>query len=74
MIEKLSKYKDLEIKVSKMSLKTETESVVIAALGLLKTDLGKYVEKITRNIIIEELPKMSFLGTAHILQKVLSTN
>ena len=74
MIVKLSKYKDLEIKVSKMSLKTETESVVIAALGLLKTDLGKYVEKITRNIIIEELPKMSFLGTAHILQKVLSTN
>ena len=41
MIEKLSKYKDLEIEVSRMSLKTETVSVVIAALGLLKTGLGK---------------------------------
>ena len=74
MIEKLSKYNDLEIEVSRMSLKTETVSVVIGALGLLKTGLGKYVEKITRNINIEELPKMSLLGTAHILQKVLPTN
>ena len=47
--------------------------VVIGALGLIKTGLGKYtvVEKIPRKINIEELPKISLLCTAHILQKVL---
>ena len=75
MIEKLSKYKELEIEISRIwGLKIEIVPVVIEALGLLKTGLGKYVEKIPMNINIKELPKISLLGTAHILQKVLSTN
>ena len=75
MIEKLSKYKELEIEISRIwGLKTEIVTVVIGTIGLLKAGLGKYVEKTPRNINIEELPKISLLGTAHILQKVLSTN
>ena len=75
MIEKLSKYKDLGIEISTIwGLKTETVSVVIGALGQVKKDLGKYVEKLPGNINIEELQKISLLDTAHILRKVLSTN
>ena len=55
-------------------LKTETVSVVIGTLGLVKKRLGKYVEKIPENINVEELQKISLLGTSHILRKVLSTN
>jgi len=55
-------------------LKTETVSVVIGALGLVKNSLGKCVEKLPGNINIKELQKISLLGTAYILQKVLSTN
>ena len=59
---------------SQTSLKTETVPVVSGALGLVKKKgLGKYVEKIPGNINIEELQKISLLGTAHILRKVLST-
>ena len=43
MIEKLSKYKELEIEISRIwGLKIEIVPVVIGPLGLLKTGLGKY--------------------------------
>jgi len=75
MIEKLSKYKDLETEISTIwGLKTETVSVVIGALGQVKKGRRKYVEKIPGNINIEELQKISLLDTAHILRKVPSTN
>ena len=65
MIEKLSKYKDLGIEISTIwGLKTETVSVVIGALEQVKKGLGKYVEKIPGNINIEELQKISLVGTA----------
>ena len=73
MVEKLSKYKDLKIKISRMlGLKTETVPVVIGALGLVKKGLEKYVERIPANTNIEDLQKISLLGTAHILREVLS--
>ena len=67
---------ELEIEISRIwGLKTEIVPVNIGALGLLKTGLGKYMgKKINKNINIEELPKISLLSTAHILEKVLSTN
>ena len=74
MIEKLSEYKDLETEISRMwGLKPETVPLVIGALALVKKGLGKY-EKIPGNISIEELQKISLLGTAKIFRKVLSTN
>ena len=66
--EKLSKYKDLEIETTRMwGMKTETISVVIGALGLIKTGLQKHAEKIPGAINFNELQKVTLLGTAHIL-------
>ncbi|XP_069997623.1 uncharacterized protein [Penaeus vannamei] len=74
-IEKLSKYKDLEIEIQKMwSMKTEVIPVVIGALGLVKKGLDKYSNKIPGNISICEVQKIALLGTANILRKVLSIN
>ena len=66
VVEKLSKYKDLEMKTAMMwGLKTETVPVVTGALGLIKKGLENYTPG---NIKIEELLKISLLGTAHILR------
>ena len=67
--EKLSKYKDLEIEIERMSgMKTTTIPVVIGALGLIKKGLEKYIKQIN----ITELQKITLLGTSHILRKTLS--
>ena len=71
--EKISKYKDLEIEISRMwSMKTETIPVVIGALGLVKKGMDTYVERIPGNISMYEVQKTALLGTAHILRRVLS--
>ena len=45
--EKLSKYKDLEIEISKMwNVKTNTIPVIIGALGIIKKGTQKHLEKI----------------------------
>ena len=54
-VEKLSKYKDLEIEVSKMwKMKTTTLPVVICALGVIKKGMRLKVEKIPGTLNIEE--------------------
>ena len=74
-VENLSKYKDLEIEVSKMwKMKTTTLPVVIGALGVIRKGMRLKVEKIPGTIHIEELQKIALMGTAHILRKVLSTD
>jgi len=72
--EKLSKYNDLEIEVNRMwDMKTETIPVVLGALGLIKKGLHKFTSRITVNILsCNEIQKITVLGTAHILRKVLS--
>ena len=73
LVEKLSKYTDLEIEVSKMwKMKTTTLPVVIGELGVIKKGMRLTVEKIPGTINIEELQKIALMGTAHILRKVLS--
>ena len=52
-----------------MGMKTETMPVVIGALGLIKKGLQKHTEKIPGAININELQKITLLGTAHILRK-----
>ena len=72
--ERLSKYKDLEIKVERTwGIKATTIIlVVIGVMVLIKKGLGKYVQHITGNIKMHELQKITLLGTSHILRKALS--
>ena len=71
--EKLSKYKDLEIEVTKMwQLKTQTVPVIVGALGTIGKGLDKHLEKIPGNPSINEIQKITLLGTVHILRKTLS--
>ena len=71
--EKLFKYKDLEIEVTKMwGLKTVTVPVVIGALGIVTKGIEKHIDKIPGEINITELQKIGLLGSSHILRKVLS--
>ena len=75
-VEKFSKYKDLEIEISKMwKMKTTTIPVVIGALRVIKKGMRSNIEKIPGKISLEEVKKITLLGTAHIRsidRKVLS--
>ena len=72
-MEKLTKYKDLEIEIEKMwGMKTTTVPVIIGAFGLVKKGTANYISKIPGNIRITELQKTVLLGTAHILRRTLS--
>ena len=71
--EKLSKYKDLEIEVTKMwQMKTTVIPVIIGALGLVRKRMNELVSKIPGKISIEEIQKIVLLGTSHILRRALS--
>ena len=76
VVEELSKYKDLEIEIARMwKMETETIPVVIGALRVIKKGLEKYVDKILGTARIyksRSSKKITLLGTAHILRKVLS--
>ena len=72
-VEKLSKYKDLEIEVTKMwKMKTSTVPIVVGTLGLVKKGLKTYINQILEYIRIQELQKIALLGSAHILRRTLS--
>ena len=71
--EKLSEYKDLEIEVTRMwQMKTTVISVIIGALGLDTKRMNELVSKILGKISIEDIQKIVFLGTSHILRRALS--
>ena len=71
IFEKLSKYKDLEIKVTKMwHLKVATLSVVSGALNVVAKTVSNYVLQILGAPTLPELQKITLMGTAHILRKI----
>ena len=72
IFEKLRKYKDSEIEVKKMwHLKTATLPVFIGALGMVAKTAPNYVSQIPGAPSLTELQKITLMGTAHILQKIL---
>ena len=65
--EKLSKYKDLEIKIPK-----KTIPVIVVALGQIKKGTQKYVDEIQVNLPLAEIQKIMLNSTTHILKRTLS--
>ncbi|XP_066912726.1 uncharacterized protein [Clytia hemisphaerica] len=58
MLDKLSKYKDLEIETQKMwNLKTTVVPEIVGALGLVRTGVQDFVEKIPGNPQLQEIRK-----------------
>ena len=71
--EKLSKYKDLEIEVSRMwKVKTQIIPVIVGALGMIKKGTQKYLNDIPGNLSLTEIQKIVLNSTAHILRRALS--
>ena len=68
--QKLSKYKDLEIEVTKMwKLKTKTILVVTGALGMIKKGTQNLIDQIPGKPPLREMQKIVLTSTAHILTK-----
>ena len=73
VIEKLSKYKDLEIKTTRMwGMRTETVPIIVGALRLIREGMDQNLGKILGASNINDLQKIILLGTAHILRRFLS--
>jgi len=71
--ERFLKYKDLTIEIQGMwNVKASVIPVIIGATETISKSFRKYVSVIPGNHDIKELQKKAILGTAHILQKVLS--
>ena len=72
-LEKISKYKDLEIDITRLrGIKVTTMPVVIGALGLIKKELEKRILKKPGTPVTRELQKIVLLESAHIIRKTLS--
>ena len=67
--EKLTKYKDLEIEVSRMwKVRTKIVPVITAALGEIK---NQNLQLLPGQSLAIELQKITLMGTAHIIRIVL---
>ena len=66
------KYEDFTIEIQRMwNVKTKVIPVIIGATGTISNSFRKYVS-IPGKHEVKELQKTAILGTAHILQKVLT--
>jgi hypothetical protein len=54
------------------NVKTKVIPVIIDVTGTISKSFGKYVSNIPGNHEVKELQKTAILGSAHILQKVLT--
>ena len=73
--QKFSKYKDLQIEVTKMwKLQTKTIPVVIRVLGMIMINKGtqNFTDQIPGKPSLKEMQKIVLTSTAHIVRKVLS--
>ncbi|KAL1457390.1 hypothetical protein WDU94_007628 [Cyamophila willieti] len=71
--EKINKYKNLAIEISRMwNTRTTTIPVIVGALGTIKYGLEQHLQRIPGKSSIRQVQKITLLSTAHILRKVLS--
>ena len=70
---KKSKYKDLELEIQRMwQMKTEVMPVVVGALGTIKKGMVENIKRVSERTNVTETQKISMLGSAQILRKVLN--
>ena len=68
IFDKLSKYKDLEVEVTKMwQLKTTILSEVIDALGMIAKTIPNHVSQIPGASSLTELQKITLMGISTVL-------
>ena len=60
--EKVTKYKDLEIEVERMSEPIQSWCLCVVALCTITKDMENYSNKISGNINIDELQKITLLS------------
>ena len=66
--QKFSKYKDLEIVVTKMwKLKKKHIPVVIGTLGMIKKGTQNFIDQIPAKPSLQRMEKVVLASTAHIL-------
>ena len=72
-LEKILKYQDLKMGLSRMLTLNQVEviPIVVGALGTVSKRLGGFLEKIGTVIPIEMLQKIVLLGTARIIKRVM---
>ena len=75
-VEKITKYAELKVEISRMwgysAAKVEVIPIVIGALGSIPKKLTHFLEQLDIRTDMRVLQKSALLGTAHILRKVLS--
>ena len=75
-VEKITKYAELKIEISRMwgcsAAKVKVVPIVIRASGSIPKKLTYFLEQLDIRTDIRVLQKSALLGTAHILRKVLS--
>ena len=72
-IEKKGKYKDLELEIQRTcQMKTEVIPVFVGALGTIKKGMVENIKRVSGRANVTETQKISMLGSARILRKVLN--
>lgn len=70
--EKMLKYRDLSIEISRMwDMRTEIVPIIIGALGAIPKTLNKNISKVPGQIKTQELQEATLYSTAHILRRTL---
>ena len=74
-LEKILKYQDLKMEISRMWTLNQVEviPIVVGALGTVSKRLEGFLEKIGTVIPTEMLQKTVLLGTARIIRRVMDT-
>ena len=73
--EKLSKYGDLRVEVSRMwQCRTQVVPMVLGALGTVHAGIARWLDIIPGHHNLQHLQKAVLLGSARILRKVMSSS